>query len=367
MDSDSSDDYYTKTKKAKVVTQKCPYLGTVNRYLLDFDFEKVCSVTLSNANVYACLVCGQYFKGRGKGTPAFIHSLDKQHNVFLNVTDEKVYCLADDYEICDDSLDDIKFNLNPKIVKVDDLPSSALSLSGVEYHPGIVGLNGSSSTSHITASLHALAVIVPLCNLVLRGKESAIKRLIKKMWNYQNFKGVVSPQEFIQHLNPVPSDAMQFLKVFLPSVVPETLVKCVSLDLPPITVFIGEDDKFINTMLLTELLSDIEGDTEYIVIQLKRFVENDFFREKNRTIVRFPLSGLLIGDTQYSLVSMICHEGEQIESGSRPDCSLGKFVAYVCQPKTGQWFNCDGLKISKVLSQSVVLVESYIQIWKRER
>ena len=43
--------------------RNCPYLPTVNRMLLDFDFEKVCSVTLTNLNVYACLVCGKYFQG----------------------------------------------------------------------------------------------------------------------------------------------------------------------------------------------------------------------------------------------------------------------------------------------------------------
>lgn len=31
------------------------YLDTINRARLDFDFEKLCSVTLSNINVYACL------------------------------------------------------------------------------------------------------------------------------------------------------------------------------------------------------------------------------------------------------------------------------------------------------------------------
>jgi U4/U6.U5 tri-snRNP-associated protein 2 len=39
------------------------YLDTIRRYMLDFDFEKVCSVSLSNLNVYACLVCGKYFQG----------------------------------------------------------------------------------------------------------------------------------------------------------------------------------------------------------------------------------------------------------------------------------------------------------------
>lgn len=42
--------------------RKCPYLDTVNRHLIDTDMEKVCSVSLSNLNVYVCLVCGKFFQ-----------------------------------------------------------------------------------------------------------------------------------------------------------------------------------------------------------------------------------------------------------------------------------------------------------------
>ena len=38
------------------------------RSLLDFDFEKLCSVSLSHINVYACLVCGKYFQGERSTT-----------------------------------------------------------------------------------------------------------------------------------------------------------------------------------------------------------------------------------------------------------------------------------------------------------
>ena len=42
------------------------YLDTIDRHMLDFDFEKVCSVSLSHLNVYACLVCGKYYQGKVK-------------------------------------------------------------------------------------------------------------------------------------------------------------------------------------------------------------------------------------------------------------------------------------------------------------
>lgn len=48
--------------KESAKSRSCPYLDTINRSVLDFDFEKLCSVSLSRINVYACLVCGKYFQ-----------------------------------------------------------------------------------------------------------------------------------------------------------------------------------------------------------------------------------------------------------------------------------------------------------------
>ncbi|VDK27444.1 unnamed protein product, partial [Anisakis simplex] len=51
-------------KKAQIEkpSRQCPYLDTIDRGALDFDFEKLCSVSLSHVNVYACMVCGKYFQ-----------------------------------------------------------------------------------------------------------------------------------------------------------------------------------------------------------------------------------------------------------------------------------------------------------------
>ena len=43
-------------------SRQCPYLDTIDRGVLDFDFEKLCSISLSRINCYACLVCGKYFQ-----------------------------------------------------------------------------------------------------------------------------------------------------------------------------------------------------------------------------------------------------------------------------------------------------------------
>ena len=92
---------------------KCPYLDTINRNVLDFDFEKVCSVSLTNLNVYSCLVCGRFFQGRGKNTHCFTHSVQMGHHVFMNLCTCRIYCLPDNYEVSDSSLDDIVRALRP--------------------------------------------------------------------------------------------------------------------------------------------------------------------------------------------------------------------------------------------------------------
>lgn len=111
----------------KMIVKQCPYLDTINRHVLDFDFEKLCSVSLTRINgkqycisiyqqtfhsykfqlisVYACLVCGKYFQGRGTNTHAYTHSVAESHHVFLNLLSLRFYCLPDNYEIIDSSLD----------------------------------------------------------------------------------------------------------------------------------------------------------------------------------------------------------------------------------------------------------------------
>lgn len=62
----------------------------MNRSALDFDFERLCSVTLSHNNIYACLTDGKYFQGRGKNSPAYAHSIAEDKHVYINLTTHKV-------------------------------------------------------------------------------------------------------------------------------------------------------------------------------------------------------------------------------------------------------------------------------------
>lgn len=135
---------YSATSRQQIPTEGYSdlYLDTINRSVLDFDFEKLCSVTLSNINVYACLVCGKYYQGRGPRSHAYFHALEVGHHVYVNMQTKKVYVLPEGYEVKSKSLDDIKFVVNPQLSReevglLDRKAEDAFDLGGKKYRPGI--------------------------------------------------------------------------------------------------------------------------------------------------------------------------------------------------------------------------------------
>lgn len=50
--------------------------------------------------------------GRGTNTHAYMHSVQAGHHVFLNLQTLRFYCIPDNYEIIDSSLDDITVRQN---------------------------------------------------------------------------------------------------------------------------------------------------------------------------------------------------------------------------------------------------------------
>ncbi|XP_039270851.2 ubiquitin carboxyl-terminal hydrolase 39-like [Styela clava] len=218
----SSEEEYRYDDEPKIDrSRSCPYLDTIKRSVLDFDFEKLCSVSLSHLNVYACLVCGKYFQGRGKKSHAYTHSVEINHHVFLNLRTLKFYCLPDNYEILDSSLEDITYVLNPTFKKnhIAELSTSSKlsrAYDSTTYLPGIVGLNNIKANDYCNVVLQALSNIPPLRDYFLREENySHIKRppgdimilltqrfgeLIRKLWNPRNFKAHVSPHEMLQSI-----------------------------------------------------------------------------------------------------------------------------------------------------------------------
>lgn len=131
----------------------------------------------------------------------------------------KFYCLPDNYEIIDSSLDDIKFVLNPvfspeSIAALDVNVKLSRAIDGSMYMPGIVGLNNIKANDYCNVILQALSHVSPLRNYFLREDNySKVTRppgdssfylvtrfgeLLRKLWNPRNFKTHVSPHEMLQ-------------------------------------------------------------------------------------------------------------------------------------------------------------------------
>jgi U4/U6.U5 tri-snRNP-associated protein 2 len=232
-DSNPEEQQQVETKKIKLddetTSSKDMYLDTINRSCLDFDFERLCSVTMSHNHVYCCLVCGKFFQGRGLKTPAYAHSIggEDPHHVFMNLDDEKVYILPDGYQVEDPSLKDIQSLLHPRFTKerLDEIDRESLltgpnqDLNSKKFYPGFIGLNNLKQNSYINSILVSLAHVKPLRNYFILDLEEEktssesesesqsselVKRFsnfLKKFWNSKLFKAQVSPHELLQQID----------------------------------------------------------------------------------------------------------------------------------------------------------------------
>ncbi|WCJ28578.1 Ubiquitin C-terminal hydrolases superfamily protein [Euphorbia peplus] len=447
--------------------EDCPYLDTVNRQVLDFDFERFCSVSLSNLNVYACLVCGKYYQGRGRKSHAYTHSLEAGHHVYINLETEKVYCLPDGYEIIDPSLDDIRHVLNPRFARdqveqIDKNRQWSRALDGSDYLPGMVGLNNIKETDFVNVTIQSLMRVTPLRNFFLipenyqHCKSPLVHRfgeLTRKIWHAKNFKGQVSPHEFLQAVMKVSkkrfrigqqSDPLEFMAWLLNTLhaelktskkntsiihecfqgelevvkeVPRRAIDdrengedqnggnghvaetsrmpflMLGLDLPPPPLFKDVMEKnIIPQVPLFNILKKFDGETitevvrpraarmkyrvtrlpQYLILHMQRFKKNNFFIEKNPTLVNFPVKNLELKDyiplptpkeneklrSKYDLIANIVHDGKPKE---------GLYRVFVQRKSEELWYEMQDLHVSETLPQMVALSETYLQIYEQQK
>jgi U4/U6.U5 tri-snRNP-associated protein 2 len=105
----------------------------------------------------------------------------------------------------------------------------------------------------------------------------------------------------------------------------------------------------------------------FLLLHMRRFTKNNFFVEKNPTIVNFPVKNLELrdvlpvppgaGTSKYDLISNIVHEGK---------AAGGAYRAHVHRRVEGTWYEAQDLTITDVLPQMVALSEAYLQIYARQ-
>lgn len=210
------------TTAAAATTATDLYLDSIDRTTLDFDFEKLCSVTLSTLHLYCCLTCGKYFRGRGPGSPAAIHSVQfTKHKVYLNLTTKSFYILPENYPVVSSTLGDITQVLDPTYtpdqVTACDYHTEVYDLNRKPYIQGFVGLNNVRASGYVNVVVQALVHVKPIRDFFLSISESdsnqpksnhpqytplvlRFAELTRKIWNPRLFKAQVSPQEFLQQV-----------------------------------------------------------------------------------------------------------------------------------------------------------------------
>ncbi|CUS49625.1 LAQU0S24e00606g1_1 [Lachancea quebecensis] len=206
-----------------------PYLETVDVKKLDFDLEKICSVTLSPLNVYCCLVCGRYLQGRGEKTVAFLHSIQEDHHIFINFVTLKTYLLPEDREVQGvQLLETIKFAISPKYTQEDlsMFPRKCFDKSNTPYVNGYIGLNDVGENTQLSVVIQMIAHMTPLRDFFLLEPQAEIgdeliKRLallMKKLWSPHLLKAHLSPYELNQQLSRVNKSAGSNSKVKDPKI-----------------------------------------------------------------------------------------------------------------------------------------------------
>uniref|UniRef100_A0A914XFD7 ubiquitinyl hydrolase 1 n=1 Tax=Plectus sambesii TaxID=2011161 RepID=A0A914XFD7_9BILA len=106
---------------------------------------------------------------------------------------------------------------------------------------------------------------------------------------------------------------------------------------------------------------------QYLIITFKRFHKNQWFVEKNPTIVNFPISNVDLYDclaedarslhkyTTYDLVANVVHD-EKFANGT--------YRIQLMHRGTAKWYELENLHVKEILPQEITLAESYIQIWE---
>ena len=181
----------------------------------------------------------------------------------------------------------------------------------------------------------------------------------------------------------------------------DKLFQLLPLDLPPMPVFkTGRGDAMnIPQVSIEDLLSQYNGETSkttgsermrfrlkyppppYLIFSIKRFVKNDFGRERNSTIVTFNPNGLDLkpfiipgpwrvgGDAvEYDLVANITHETVSTHADTiNADVSRDVWRVQLRDRPAGTWRLVDNVRVTEVQEELLYLQESYIQVWEHRK
>ncbi|KAF9979343.1 hypothetical protein BGZ73_000037 [Actinomortierella ambigua] len=342
------------------------YLDTIQRHMLDFDFEKVCSVSLSNINVYACLVCGKYFQG-------FIGLNKIKANDYMNVVLQVLAHVPPvrNYFMLE-KLDDRSELVKRFGTLVRKIWNPSAFKGQVSPHELLQEIsNASNRKFRLTEQGDPLAFMSWFLNTLHRDLGGSRKKDSSII--HKTFQGELK----IEAQKIEESEEKGKIEGFDPD-----------KDLPPPPLFHDEQEKDIIPQIpLQTILAKYDGKTfqetatdlkrfnisrlpNYLIFHIKRFSKNDFMEEKNPTIVTFPIKNLSMEEfvkdptketlgTSYDLLANITHEGDPAVPQSTA------YKVHLQHRAKEQWYQIQDLFVEEINAQMIFLSESYIQVWER--
>ncbi|KAG7887635.1 hypothetical protein KL936_004332 [Ogataea polymorpha] len=410
------------TERKKISTRdKSLYLDTINRKVLDFDYEKVCCVSLSSTNIYGCLVCNKYFRGRSMDSECFLHSINDDHHVFVNFDTLSFHILPENYQLDEQTasfLNDIRQQINPTYKDLKDIyqdTSLKRDLAGREYRPGFIGLSNFGANDYSNVILQALAHVPPLRDYLLLYPEKLHKTklmgklslLVRKMYSPNLFKSHLSAHELMQfvssstnkrfslHHESEPKDFLMWLlnnmhkelvlelqnsmissifqgKVELPS--GKSKFWMLTLTLPSVTLFKDGAKLEIPQVALEDLLAaknyKIAKAPQFLTLYIKR--KNDTQKiagvngsNINPTVVKFNPSQLKVDTHVYKLIANVVYSSGQNENYSLEREDQAHYKIHVLDEVRNEWLEIDDLKVKPIEKDLLFLNQTYLQFWQK--
>ena len=108
----------------------------------------------------------------------------------------------------------------------------------------------------------------------------------------------------------------------------------------------------------------------YLLLNVQRFTKNNFFVEKNNSIVKFPIEGLKFHNSEFDLLASVVHtipDGVKIGEDASGGHDIGSYKVHVRHEgdEKSFWMEIEDLRVTKIMPQLVSLAETSLLLYKK--
>lgn len=384
------------------------YLDSINRKILNFELPFECSSTLATTNVFVCLVCGKYLHGSSTSSPAYLHSVDSDHHIFISLESLKFILLPEQKVLSkerESELKDIQLLIDPKfdermVEKFDKEPMQVETYLREQYTVGYIpilnklsdlGLKVDNTAVSDNALFYALSHLSKFRDFFIKYNYSdtaplsnQVSRLIRNIWSPYLFRGFTSSYAIENYLSTckIPPRIRSDLKLFYMWIT-NTLIKenkslkpiftgkltadsvdkknlttflTLTLSMPQQSVFKDGTSSSIEQhdieTLITQRNFHIKKAPEILTIYIDRTNHmriEGIDQELNMSIVKFDPDLLEVNNTfKYRLIGNITYENK----------------VQILNKSQSKWMEFDGVSVKEVEKELLFINNCKLQFWE---